>query len=266
MKKFTILSIFIILLLTLVGCQKTDDLFRLYFGDSKDSITRNITLFQSKDGHQILWESSDENVITSKGVVTRPEDKDNKVILTAHYNNIKVTYELIVKKLTNNAVLNEYPALASENHMIKKVERTSIIDIFEQKQTAFVYFGFMACSYCQEYIYFVEKEARKANVEIIYYDFSNVRLIEIVDDVASLTPEIGEIFSYIGAANLPKHTVYKHLSWLYAPTFMAVKDGKVEYLFTGNIGSHNAGERNLNKSEQKELIDIAKRIIEIVKD
>ena len=85
--------------------QRVADLFEI---PNMDDVRGNITLPSVKDGVNISWTSSDEEVITSKevsgkpaGVVTR-QDKDTKVTLTAVFSkdgqdSVTETYEVNVK-------------------------------------------------------------------------------------------------------------------------------------------------------------------------
>lgn len=52
-------------------------------GDNSNSVTENIELPKTSNEFDVLWESSDSDIITAEGKVTRPTDSNGEVILTA---------------------------------------------------------------------------------------------------------------------------------------------------------------------------------------
>ncbi|MDX9692409.1 MAG: hypothetical protein RBT45_08125, partial [Acholeplasmataceae bacterium] len=74
MKKIQVIVGILFLTLILFACQKEEPkLFHLSYGDTPSSIKSRIYLKTLLDDEDIIWTTSNSDVISSTGVVTRPQ-------------------------------------------------------------------------------------------------------------------------------------------------------------------------------------------------
>ena len=84
--------------------------------ETKDLITKNLTLPTEIDGQSVVWTSSDEDVITNDGVVTRHQTEEKAVTLTAAYGDVVKEIPLTVAPLTTTVIY--------QNNFGKKLDGT----------------------------------------------------------------------------------------------------------------------------------------------
>ncbi len=83
-------------------------------GDYSESVINDLTLPKKVDGVKVKWSSDKPDVISNKGKVTRPEDSNQKVTLTATFKNGKdktskeFTVNVIKNKNINTDEMDEY--------------------------------------------------------------------------------------------------------------------------------------------------------------
>lgn len=123
-KRLSAFAVIILSVLLLVACDDVTDNDKVseamdnlkvehILGDneSKDKITKDLDL-KSKDGDvTISWESSNLDVITNDGLVTRPNDKDEEVTMKATFtlNEAKDSKDFKLKVLMEEQELDDYP-------------------------------------------------------------------------------------------------------------------------------------------------------------
>jgi len=263
-KIFIILGI--ILLSTLfISCKKDSPiLYHLSAGDHVEMIHSRIYLKSEYQEHSITWTSSHPEVISTTGVVTRPVFGEDiiSVTMTALMNEKSYTYTFKVMPLTNHEINDLYPSLNDENPIIEIIDYDELLTLLETKQQALIYLGFESCPWCMEYLPIFHRLAKNTGHEVIYYyNFRTVRTV--IDD--QLNPLFQAIIDLIDDSFLVDHPSISGLKWLYAPTFIGLKDGEIKGLFTGAIEGHQASSSYLTTSQEETLKDIFRNILSAVK-
>ncbi|MDI6451933.1 immunoglobulin-like domain-containing protein [Peloplasma aerotolerans] len=268
MKKNILFNLIITLFIVMSSCQTNDqgsELYQLTYGDSRNNVRNNISLVTETETHVVFWSSSDENVISVTGEVTRPllGESNKKVTLTANYDDevIKIVFTVIA--LTGDEVYDKNPWLNDKDHIIIEINYNQLLNLFDQEKSLLVYLGFEQCPYCREYLPTFNKIAKEYGfTEIFYFNFLSTRGVELDEDENPvLKAEFQEIIHRIDTSFLASHSTYSELNWLFAPTFMALNDGIVVDLFTGAVEGHNASRSTLTEEQQTELEEILTRII-----
>lgn len=280
MKRISVILTFLLILL-LSACAKNDihTYIRFVEGDHAKNVRGRIFLTQSLDDTSISWTSDQNDVINIETItnvkINRPLlGQDDKIVqLSATHGNVKKTFTLTVKALTNDPILNEYPSLRSENHIIEYILYDDLLVKLTNKEKSLIYFGFAACSYCQEYLPYFEHIARTSGYEgkIYYFDFLEIRKIETVDGMKKLNDDFQAIIDLIDTQEKKYSVDNNGLPWLYAPTFIGLDDHEIKGLFTGSVGAiegyheaHNASQAALNASQKEALESEIRSILNAV--
>lgn len=249
-------------LLMLVGCQKKPNILRPGFNDSFNNVRSLVIIENEYNGSMIdSWESSNPSVI---GIIKREDgqyrttvnrsNEDQKVTLTATVGKKKYSYNLTVKALTGNAFYDLYPSLNDDKHIFNI---NSYEDILEKLSTGthVVYFGFPACPWCFEYVYYYNNIGKELGIERIeYFDHRSIRTVEN----GIINESFERITDLLGAENVAEYekdgTIYP---WIYAPTVYVIKDGKVlakgGTAFPGHIARSGALDKKSYDTFKKEL-------------
>lgn len=152
-----------------------------------------------------------------------------------------------------------------------------IIDILKNK-SGILYFGFAECPWCRSLIPILEEVALEENLKEIYYlDIKSIRdVIELDDNNKPIIKEQGskgyyqlleilddylEEYTLVTTENKEVNTGEKRI---YAPTVVAVLDGKVQSVHVGTVKTQESGYDELNKQEIEELKKVLKTMIESV--
>lgn len=166
----------------------------------------------------------------------------------------------------------------SENPIIYKSGQ-EILDVLEN-QNAIVYFGFSSCPWCRNVVPILLEAAKENNLDKIYYvDILNMR--DQYKFSGSIEPELikkgtdayYEILKFLDK-KLEKYYVTDDsgnmydtgVKRLYAPTVVAVKDGKALDLHVSTLDSQKDPYVALSDEQKEELKDIYKDLIKQIKD
>lgn len=166
----------------------------------------------------------------------------------------------------------------SENPIIYKSGQ-EILDVLEN-ENAIVYFGFSSCPWCRNVVPILLEAAKENNLDKIYYvDILNMR--DQYKFSGSIEPELikkgtdayYEILKFLDK-KLEKYYVTDDsgnmydtgVKRLYAPTVVAVKDGKALDLHVSTLDSQKDPYVALSDEQKEELKDIYKDLIKQIKD
>lgn len=195
---------------------------------------------------------------------------NNKIFIN-DANKFRSEYMELNDKMASSGVI--YPNTSiSENNTIKYITVTDAINMLDEG-TGIIYFGFSTCPWCRTLVTPLTDVAEELNEIVYYVDISDIRstfsleegiltktkdgteeyyqLLNILDDYLEdyyLTDEEGNHFD----------TSEKRL---YAPTLIALKNGKVLDIHVGTVESQKSGYDKLSTSELNELKDIIKNLI-----
>ncbi len=166
----------------------------------------------------------------------------------------------------------------NENPIIYKTGQ-EILDILK-KENAIVYFGFASCPWCRNAVPILLDAAKEEGLDKIYYvDILNIR--DQYKFSGSIEPEMikkgtdayYDILKFLDK-KLEKYYVTDDsgnmydtgVKRLYAPTVLAVKDGKALDLHVSTLDSQEDPYTALTDEQKKELKDIYKEMIKKVND
>lgn len=166
----------------------------------------------------------------------------------------------------------------TENPIIYKSGQ-EILDVLKN-ENAIVYFGFSSCPWCRNVVPILLEAAKESNLDKIYY----VDILDMRDQYkfsGSIEPELikkgtdayYDILKFLDK-KLEKYYVTDDsgnmydtgVKRLYAPTVVAVKNGKALDLHVSTLDSQKDPYVALNDEQKEELKDIYKDLIKQIKD
>lgn len=133
-----------------------------------------------------------------------------------------------------NKIVTDYPSLNSDT-IIRYTFLDEVMDKLNNNYTGIMMFGFKACPWCQAAISYVDEIAKeKGYEEVLYLDIKDMR-----DNTASSDhPKYLELLELLSddIGNPEK---------IFAPTVIALVDGKVTGFNVGTVSSHEFVDGNL---------------------
>ena len=141
------------------------------------------------------------------------------------------------------------------------------------KGTGVIYFGFPTCPWCRSLVSTLGKVAKEKNETIYYLNVLDLRSSYKVTDGKAVKVKDGSA-GYYQILELLKDELEDYLvtdkngksyktneKRLYAPTLVAVKDGKVTSIHVGTVESQESGNDPLNETQIAEIEGIIKKLI-----
>ena len=166
-------------------------------------------------------------------------------------------------KVTNTG--EKYPLVNIPNdNTVVYAKEEDIIEILKSK-SGVIYFGFNSCPWCRTLVNPLIEVATKLQEKIYYLDIKDIRSsFEIVDGELKNTKkgtngyyEILDLLSeYLDEYYLTDNDYNDYDTnekRIYAPTLVALKNGKVTSIHVGTIDSQESGYDELTKDENEEL-------------
>ena len=155
--------------------------------------------------------------------------------------------------------------------MLKMLDmsKEEILDILN-KETGLIFFGYPTCNYCRSMVELLNRVARENRLDKIYYvNIENIRdsyeiirdtVFKITDGTDSYYKILDKLSDYLTDYYLKdSESEYNTgVKRLYAPTVVAVKDGKIIGFHEGTL--NEAGDY-LTSDEEAELEEIYKSFI-----
>lgn len=170
-----------------------------------------------------------------------------------------------------------YPTVTiNENNTIKYITEAQAVEMLKNG-TGVIYFGFAGCPWCRTLITPLLDIARESHTTIYYLDILNIRSkIDLTSDKLIKTTKKGTD-SYYDLLNLMSEYLKDYVltdednkeyktgeKRLYAPTLVAVKNGKIESFHEGTVDSQKSGFDVLTKKQEKELNKILTELVKTV--
>lgn len=181
---------------------------------------------------------------------------------------------------TNEKNQEAYPIveLNEKNPFVIATEE-KIIDILENS-SGIIYFGFAECPWCRSLLPSLEKVALEEKISNVYYlDVKSIRdVMELDDSNKPIVKEEGSKGYYkileLLEEHLEDYTLYtkdnKEVKTgekrIFAPTVVAVSNGKVKKIHVGTVKTHKSGYEKLTSKETEELEKILKELIESIQE
>ena len=168
-----------------------------------------------------------------------------------------------------------YPNVSiSETNTVKYISESDAVKMLENG-TGIIYFGWNSCPWCR--ISTLTKVAEKKKENIYYLNILNIRSsFEVKDDELVNTKkgskEYYKILELLDS-ELDNYYIYDNKNKeydtkekrLYAPTVVAVKDGKITSIHIGTLDSQKSGYDKLDSEQLKELENIFEDLINSIK-
>lgn len=202
------------------------------------------------------------------GVLVFKEQKNNK---KEKENQFKEEYELLNGTVNENGYTYPTVEIDVDNPVIYVTEE-EVLDILKDK-TGIIYFGFPTCPWCRNAIPSLLSAAESTGFNKIYY----LNILDIRDSL-SVSDEGEIIKDKAGSKNYKKilkkldsildeyyiedalgNKIDTNEKRLYAPTVVAVLDGKIVDYHVNTVDSHAEGKNGyveMTKEQREELFDI----------
>lgn len=187
----------------------------------------------------------------------------------------KEEYEVLNDSDVND---KKYPSveIPDDNPIVYKTPK-EILEVLKNED-AIVYFGFSSCPWCRNIVETLIQSAKDNNIEKVYYvDIKNIR--DNYKFTGSIIPEqtvkgtdaYYEILNFFGN-KLEEYYVKDEkgneydtgVTRLYAPTVIAVSDGKIKSMHVATVESQKDPYVKINEEQQKELKSIFDKLIETI--
>lgn len=177
-----------------------------------------------------------------------------------------------------NGKVNEYNGkeyvnvTLTDDNMFKYVTEDEAIELLE-KGTGVIYFGFPACPWCRSLLTTLAKVAKEKNETIYYLNILELRsAFKVTDGVLTKTKDgSASYYKILNLLNDELEDFYvedkdgkkynTNEKRLYAPTLVAIKDGKVTSLHVSTLDSQASGYDKLSNDQIKELEKIVSKLI-----
>lgn len=142
----------------------------------------------------------------------------------------------------------DYESYMDGEHSFKTITMQNAIDIFENKGSGIIYFGFPDCPWCIEALPVMDEVAKELGKEILYVQTRDAdrNLIYTPEEKAKILTYVGEYEDKDEEGNLG----------LYVPLVVVVKDGECVSGHLGTIEEHDAHERTMTSDEIASLTEI----------
>lgn len=142
----------------------------------------------------------------------------------------------------------DYDEFMAQDNVFKEITMDDAITIFENKQSAVIYFGFPSCPWCLEALPILNEVAKSKDIEILYVMTRDKErnLLYSDDQKATILKYIGEYEDRDKEGNLS----------IYVPLVIVCENGEAVKGHLGTVESHDAHERVMDEKEKSELKEI----------
>ena len=153
---------------------------------------------------------------------------------------IKNEYEELNDEISPNG--KKYPRVfLPENNKIKYVNVDDVYDMFKNRKSMVIYFGYPTCLYCRSAIEVLCDVAKKTDLEVIYY-------LEIDKDT-----DYSKILEYLKEELIKENDGKKEIT---LPLVIFSADGNIVSYWEGTLFSQEDPYQRLNDSQIKGLSEI----------
>lgn len=156
-------------------------------------------------------------------------------------------------------IMNNYPGLKDESHIVNEISMKDLIEKISQKETFVVMLGFDACPWCQSLMPEYNESGKENDVDKLYY-------VDIKD--ARDEKESNDHIYYLALKNYFSQIVDIEKDRINAPTVVGIKDGKLVDFFVDTVPSHTIDETGtlpaLTSSQKNELHQLLKNLFDKV--
>jgi len=186
------------------------------------------------------------------------------------FRNEYMEYNDKVNENTDKAYVN---VIISDTNTVNYVNENEAIELLE-KGTGIIYFGFATCPWCRSLVSTLTSVAEEKKEPIYYLDILSIRSSYELEDgklskikdgtdkyyqiLQLLNNELDEFYLTDESGNV-YDTGEKRL---YAPTIVAISNGKITGIHVGTVDSQESGNDSLNSEQIEELSKIIGNLID----
>lgn len=194
------------------------------------------------------------------------EEYDNMTTYTDDNIKFKSEYESLNNKLDETGEL-EYPNVSiSQDNLVEYISLDKIKSIFENKESAIIYFGFESCPWCRNIVPVLIETCKSNNISNIYYmNIKDMRDKKVLDENGKIITQFEGTDEYKNLLELFKADidVYDGLNddtikRIYAPTVYFIKNGEIVKKHVGSVSSQENPKIALTDEQKNELEKIYK--------
>ena len=198
----------------------------------------------------------------------------NKKVEEVNVSNFKNEYESLNGKTNESGKI--YPEISLENdEIIRYATIKDLENIFENKKTGAIYFGFPECPWCRNAVPVLLDSAKEAGLGKIYYmNVLNMRDKKVLNENGEVVTENKGTSDYFKILNwldsiLPDYKITDknnneistNEKRLYVPIVVFVKDGEIVGYHSDTVESQNDPYELLTTKQKRELKNIYTELI-----
>lgn len=202
------------------------------------------------------------------------QNKDENPVLKSDALRFKEEYEALNGTMNETNKMN-YPVVEiNESNPFEYKTDDEIVEMLDHG-TGVIYFGFANCPWCRSAIPLLLKASESTSLgEINYVDISNIRDRLTLDENNQVVVEKEGTNGYKEILKRLDSVLEKYYltdkngkkvdtkeKRLFAPTVIAVKDGKILDVHVDTVKTQTNGYAGLNEKEQEELFQIYQKMI-----
>lgn len=166
------------------------------------------------------------------------------------------TFAILITSCTKeDYVMENYPSLTDNNHIIKELTPKQLLDKVENNESFIVLLGFPACPWCQAIMPEYNEVAKELNIQAIYY----VDIKDMRDN-----PESEDHDIYLTLYEKFEAVVDQEKERINAPTIINIKDGQLVGFHIDTVSTHTINEAGilppLDEEQRNELHTILKEL------
>lgn len=138
----------------------------------------------------------------------------------------------------NTSDMSGYGGLESEQFV--DIDLDGILNLFEEKKTAIVYFGYASCPWCNALMPILNEVSVEKQMKLYYLDWHA--------DINYQNKKIFDIVDICDAAGLVEEHQDDGTGIFYFPTVLFIKDGIPVILHSGTVSGHD-GSQGLSEKQ-----------------
>lgn len=147
--------------------------------------------------------------------------------------------------IEESADMSSYEGFQDEEHQFIQVDMEEALSVFDNKESAILYFGYPDCPWCIEAVPLMNEAAKETQQHILY-----IRTRDENKELLYTKEQKQEVISKL-SDYMEKNEDGEYE--LYVPFVVVVKDGKAISANIGTVDGHDAHERKMSEDEVSQL-------------
>lgn len=158
------------------------------------------------------------------------------------------TFDYVLSDVNNGgkADMSEYEGFVDDEHVFVEINMERAKEVFDNHETAIIYFGFPQCPWCKEAMPILNEAAKESNIKTIYY-------VQTRKDENKDMEFKQPVIDYMSEWLLKNDDGNP---WLYNPDVVVIENGIVVSNHVGTLDDHDAEKRKMTDDEVEGLKEI----------